>query len=334
MAEPILAKERKEEKQLQEKLIQQAKRKQTISSVIPFAGLAFLVVFFMVVTDGVFISTSNLTNLVNQSYTLIIVAVGAAFVYGWGGMDMSIGAIQGFSAVILATVASQGALPTWGILVISILVAVIVDSLNAVIHIVSRVPIFVVSLCVNYICTGIVAASVAEKDIYISYSKFSAYNSTPIKAIVLVVVIAGGYYLFEYTRIGKGLKAIGGNINTAKQSGVNTKRYLIGAYAILGAMVGLISFFSLTRTGVVSASTGATLMLDVMTAIVLGGFPMAGGSKARIRSAVIGAITVSVLSNGLILWGVDPRYIDGIKGVLFLMIVYLSYERKKGEIFN
>ncbi len=334
MAEQVLAKERVEEKALQEKLIADAKRKKVLSMIIPYAGLAFLIVFFIMVTAGNFISLSNLENLINQSYTLIIVAVGAAFVYAWGGMDMSIGAIQAFTSVIIAVVALQHVLPIWMILPISIIVAAAVDSLNAIISLATHVPVFVVSLCINYICTGIVAASVSQSDIYISYQEYSAFNNTAVKAIVLLAVIAVGYYMFEYTRLGKGLKAVGGNINTAKQSGINAAKYIVIAYAILGAAVGVISFFALTRTGIVSASTGNTLMLDVLTAIVLGGFPMAGGSKAKISSAIVGAVTVSVLTNGLTLWGVDPNYISGIKGILFLIIVYLSYERKKGEIFN
>lgn len=312
-------------------MIQQEKRSQTLSNIVPFLGLGFLVVFFAVVTKGAFIEFNNLSNLIDQSYTLIIVAVGAAFVYAYGGMDLSIGAIQGFTSVILATVALQHVLPMWMILPISIVVAMVVDSLNAIISLVSKVPVFVVSLCLNYICSGIVTASVAQHDIYISYNEYAAYNSIPIKVMVLLLVIVGGYYLFEYTRLGKGLKAIGGNIETAKQSGINVNLYIIASYAILGGVVGLISFFSLTKTGIVTASTGGTLMLDILVAVVLGGFPLTGGSKAKIRSAIIGAVTVSVLSNGLSLWGLAPNYIDGVKGVLFLIIVYLSYERKKGE---
>lgn len=334
MAEKILAKERDEEKRKQEKLIQQMKWKHKMSSIIPFLGLVFSIIFFAVVTNGRTVNSSNLINLVNQSYTLIIVCVGAAFVYGYGGMDMSVGYVQGFISVIIAFVAMNHMVVSWLVLPIAILCGMLISSINGIVSVLTRVPVFVVSLCIMNICKGIVATAVADTDIYMPYSEYTWWNNNVLKAVVLVVIIVVGYYTFEYTRIGKNLKAMGGNITAARHSGINVTKYIILAYVIIGTTVGIVAFFTLTRTGVVTASTGSGLMLDVMTAIVLGGFPLFGGAKAKIASAVVGAVTVAVLDNGLTIWGLNPNYMNGVKGILFLVIVYISYERKKGEIFN
>jgi ribose transport system permease protein len=71
-----------------------------------------------------------------------------------------------------------------------------------------------------------------------------------------------------------------------------------------------------------------------MIAIVLGGFPMSGGDASKIRSVIIGAVTITLLTNGLILWGLDPGIVNGLKGVLFLIIVALSYDRSKGKLIS
>ena len=71
-----------------------------------------------------------------------------------------------------------------------------------------------------------------------------------------------------------------------------------------------------------------------MMAIVLGGFPMAGGDRAKISSAIIGALTVTGLTNGLGMWGLDPTLISGVKGVLFVIIVALSYDRSAGKLVS
>jgi ribose transport system permease protein len=71
---------------------------------------------------------------------------------------------------------------------------------------------------------------------------------------------------------------------------------------------------------------------NIMMAIVLGGFPFSGGDKARLQSAVVGAVTVTILTNGLILWGLDPMLVNGVKGLLFLIIIGLSYDRSKGKL--
>ncbi|MHB8127854.1 MAG: ABC transporter permease [Mobilitalea sp.] len=332
--EKVLAKEREEERIAQQEIIKKMKRKNMVSAIIPFLGVVFIFIFFAIVTDGKTVSSSNITNLVNQSYTLIIVAVGATFVYAYGGMDMSCGAVQGLVSVIIAYLALQGTLPAWMMLPIAIIIGMMISSINGILSVVTNVPVFVVSLCINFVCTGAVATIVSKADIYMPYAEYSSWNNNVLKTVILILVIAVGYYVFEYTKIGKNLKAIGGNKNTAEQSGIKSKVYIIVAYMIIGASIGLISFFTLTRTGTVSAQTGAGLMLDVLTAIVLGGFPLAGGAKSKIRSAVLGAIIVAMLSNGLTIWGVDPNYVGGIQGILFLVIVYLSYERRKGEIFD
>jgi ribose transport system permease protein len=315
-------------------LLSKHRKKEIVNTIIPFTGLIFIIGFFAVVTKGNTISLSNLTNLVNQSFTLIIVAVAAVFVYAHGGIDMSVGAVQGFVSVIIAMIALQGVLPGWTILPIGIGVGMFCGFCTGSIHVLIGVPAFVVSLCVNFICTGIVATACANSDIYLPYAKYGVWNNLLIKGVVLLAIIGIGFLAFEYTKVGKYLKAIGGNMNTAKQSGVVVKKYVVLAYTILGGTVGLIAFFALTRTGAVTAQTGSGLNLDVLTAIVLGGFPLVGGAKSRIRSAVVGALTVTVLSNGLTIWGVDPNYINGIQGILFLIIVAVSYERKKGEVFN
>jgi len=315
-------------------LLKKHKKKKMFSSIIPFMGLIFIICFFALVTKGNTISISNLSNLVNQSFTLIIVAVAAVFVYSHGGIDMSVGAVQGFVSVIIAMVALQGVLPGWAILPVGILVGMFCGFCTGSIHVLIGVPAFVVSLCVNYICTGIVASACANSDIYLPYAQYASWNNLLLKGGVVLAIIGIGFFVFEYTKVGKYLKAIGGNMNTANQSGVIVKKYVVLAYTILGGTVGLIAFFALARTGAITAQTGSGLMLDVLTAIVLGGFPLAGGAKSRIRSAIIGALTVTVLSNGLTIWGIDPNYINGIQGILFLIIVSVSYERKKNEIFN
>lgn len=330
----VLAKEREEEKRKQEELISKARRNEKISMVIPFLGIVFIVIFFAIVTKGNTLTASNLNNIMNQSFNIIIVAVGAVFVYSHGGMDMSVGAVQGLASVVVASLILKGAIPEWMVLPISILVGLAAGFMTGAIHVTIGVPAFVVSLCMRYIATGITRTATSAKDLYIPYNNFSFWNNGFLKLMVLLLVIVISYIAFEYTRIGKYLKAIGGNKTTAFQSGINVKKYIVLAYMILGSTVGLVAFFGLTRTGVVSSSTGQGFELDILTAIVLGGFPLSGGAKSKIRSAILGAITVAVLTNGLVLWGVDPNIIGGIKGVLFLIIVYISYERKKGEIVS
>ena len=81
-----------------------------------------------------------------------------------------------------------------------------------------------------------------------------------------------------------------------------------------------------------AANSGAGLELDVLVALVLGGMPLSGGNRSRMRAAVIGALTVTVLQNGLTLVEVDAAIVEGITGILFIVCVAFTFVRKPGDI--
>lgn len=319
---------------VQEILNKKARRKSLLTTVIPFTGLVFIFVFFILVTQGKMLNGGNLINLISQCFSVSIVAVGASFVYAHGGLDFSIGASCGVAQLAAALIITRSALPTWIAILTCISIAVVCATLVGATSAFLRVPVFVVSLCMRAICTGILTVGIAEGDISIDYLKFAGFNDEFLKLIVLLVMIGIGYYLFEYTALGKSEKAIGGNVLTAFQAGVKIKKTQIVAYMLMGLCVGIAGFFQMTRTGGVTGSSGSGLEFDIMVAIVLGGFPMMGGSAARLRSVIVGAFTITILSNGLVLWGLDYLLVNGVKGLLFLIIVAISYDRTNQSQMN
>lgn len=315
---------------VQEKLIRQSKRKAVLTSALPFVGLAFITLLLAVATDGKLVKPSNLIVLLNNAFTVTLVGLGAVFVFAHGGLDFSIGASSGLAQYVALVILTQTRFPVWVAVLVSILICMSASTLVGGVASLLRVPSFVTSLCVRSIYTGLLASGVNKADggrLTLDFSTYVGYNDVFLKLGVLVFFIAVAYFAFEETVAGRNLKAIGGNIITAFQAGVKLSKNTILAYSFLGLCVGVAAFFQLTRIGVVSANSGAGLEFDVMVAIVLGGFPMAGGSTARLRAVIIGAITLTVLTNGLIIWGLEPNIVNGVKGLLFITIVVLSYDR-------
>jgi len=321
---------------IQEKLDRNAKRKEILTAVLPFTGLVFITALLLIVTDGVLIKGSNLVNLLNQCFTVSLVGVGAAFVYAHGGMDFSIGASCGLAQFVSLVILNKMGLPVYVAIIGSLLVGIVASTLVGSVAVLLRVPAFVTSLCVRSICAGLLTVGVNNSgiDMVIDYDKYLGFNSEFIKLGVLIVIIALGYFFFEKTVAGKNERAIGGNIITAFQAGVKVNKNMILAYSFLGLCVGIAAFFQLTRVGVVTAQSGSGLEFDIMIAIVLGGFPMAGGSMAKLRAVIIGALTLTVLSNGLIIWGLDVSIVNGVKGLLFIAIIAISYDRSSFKQFN
>lgn len=312
---------------VQEILNKKAQRRSLLTNLLPFTGLTFIFLFFIIVTNGKMLGSRNLTNLISQCFSVSLVAVGASFVYAHGGMDFSIGVSSGVAQLVAALILTATVLPTWMAIAACIFTAVLCSTIVGATSAFLRVPVFVVSLCMRAICSGTLTVGISKSDIAIDYLKFNAFNNEFLKLYLLLAAIGIGYYLFEYTSLGKSEKAIGGNAFTSFQAGVKVKSCQILAYTLMGLCVGIAAFFQLTRTGSVSGSSGSGLEFDIMVAIVLGGFPMTGGSAAKLRAALIGAFTITILSNGLVLWGMDYLLINGVKGLLFLIIVAISYDR-------
>ncbi len=317
-------------------MIERMKSNRIILAAVPFAGLILVFLFFLIATQGRLIRTSNLSNIIDQVFTTLIVSVGAIFVYAHGGFDMSVSAISGVAQLAMAAViiSSNGRRPVIAVLLVSIAVCVCLSMINAIVHLELKVPIFVVTLCMMFACSGFLA-NVVQKQVYnIPFTYLSAYNQTPVRMGVLLAIIIAGWILFEKTKIGKIEKVIGGSQTVAVQSGIDVKKNILLAFIFLGICVGIASFFTLGRLNRVTASSGGNLQTNIMIAIVLGGMPLSGGSTSRMSSVICGAITVVLLTNGMTLMGLDASIINAVKGILFVLIIAISYKRSPDGLYT
>mgnify|MGYP000811549408 FL=1 len=105
-------------------------------------------------------------------------------------------------------------------------------------------------------------------------------------------------------------------------------KYKFLAFLVTGITIGLTSFVNLVRSGGCTAQTGQSYETQILLALSLGGISLTGGSSVKIRSIVIGAILFMMLDNGLLLMGVDANWIDLIRGIIFILTVFISYDKK------
>ena len=303
-----------------------------LNKIIPFLGLAIMIIVFQVFGDGKLLTQGNIKSILNQSVYVAIMAFGAIFVYSHGGMDLSYGSVIGFSVLCGILIGRAGA-PFPVIVIVNIVSAVVWFMLNGIVSVYLRVSPFITSLCIMYMCRGILN-TVCAKEKYSVPVYIYNYDNWTVKIVVLVVAFIICYLLFEKSWIGKANKAIGGNPLAAQQAGVNVERTKMIAYLISGITVGVGGFILMARAGSVSTSTGQGLEMNVITALVLGGVPLSGGSRAKMIGALIGSLSVIVLRNGLIILGVNERVIEGIQGLVLVIIVFLTYIKNKDGIWQ
>lgn len=318
------------EDSIQQNLNQQAVKKERIEMVLPFVGFVFLIVFFTFMTKGRFIGNENLQLLLKQCFTMVIVMAGAIFLYTMGSLDMAVGAVMSVSALVLSVLYLNN-VPLLVSLLAGTLLSVFFMVIVAIAKNYLHIDPFIASLCVMNICTGIVSMSAKKTRVVFPYSKATWLNEASTKIVVLVVVLAVGYILFNYTAFGKSLKAIGGNPKVARASGIRVNKVTILAYVVAGIAFGIASLFDVVRGGIADISVGGGMNLNVLVGLVLGGFPLQGGSRSRFSAPIIGALMITALTNGLALMGQANTLGYAIRGILLIVVVYLSYD-KSGKL--
>lgn len=321
---------------IQLQLNRQAERKERITRLLPYAGIVLLCMVFEILTGGRFLGPDNLKLLLNQSFNMVMIMSGAIFLYALGNLDMAVGAVMSLAALVLVRLYKSG-VPLLFAVLGGIVVAVLAMCVTAVANNKLKIQPFIASMCVMNVTNGIVLVAylaVGKDGISMPYSQVSWLDGWIVKIIALVIMLTIGYILFSRTAFGKSLKAMAGNMTVARISGINIEKMTLAAYAVSGVAIGVAALFALVRGGVADTSIGSGMNLNVMIAVVLGGFPLTGGANARYSAPIIGALTVTVLTNGLGFIGYSNAVGYAIKGIIFLLVVGLTYEKSKGKLIS
>lgn len=293
-----------------------------IKDMFSYLGLFVILLLFACTTGGKFLRTTNLMLIFKQSVIVMVGALGSSFVLAHGNMDFSIGGEMALCCLLSYYISQVNPYLMFpACIVIGMLLSLIVS----MIHVVVGVPAFVSGMCVMFIGKGIVQ-SVSGSGLTCP-SLYNALDESWFYISVLLLVLLITFVLFNFTKIGRYNRLIGSNPRASFLSGIDTKKYKILAFLVSGFAVGVASFLTMVRSGGLSAQTGSSFEMDTIIVLTLGGAPLSGGSGVKLRSALLGALTYYVLSNGLVLWGVSSEIIFIIKGILFLVIVGLTFDR-------
>jgi len=293
---------------------------------VPFAALILLFIMFTVLKGQIFIAPSNLLVIVQQSVVLAIVACGVTFVIVAGSIDLSTGSIVGLSGVITALVGYE-----FGILglVVGAAVGAFAGLINGLVFAYARIPSFIVTLGMLQTARGLtILLSGGGSKPMPSDGLLPSLGVMPGIIITGTVITLGAGYLFQFTVFGRRVRAIGGNERVATLAGVPTRRVKIWVFILSGFLAGVGGAVLAARLGTGSPISGMGFELDVIAAVVIGGTPLTGG-LGRISGTVVGALIISMLSNGLVLIGVGDAEQTMIKGVVLALAVFISLDRSK-----
>ena len=311
-----------------------------------------LLVAVFVYNDPSFLSLVNLTNILSQASTNVIIALGVAGLIVTQGTDLSAGRMVGLSAVVAASLLQSPdnvsrmyqQLP--GILanqyiIVALIVACIITAflgfLNGFVIAKLKVTPFITTLGSMIIIYGLSSMYVDREPmgaqpiggLATHYTEFAQGGfrigslMVPYLVIYATAVTIFMWILWNKTRFGKNLFAVGGNPEAAAVSGVNITKTLLIVYTLAGALYGFAGTLEAARVGSATNNTGNMYELDAIAACVVGGVSFSGG-VGKISGVVIGVLMFQVISYGLNFSGVSPYWQYVIKGLIIISAVALD----------
>ncbi len=299
-----------------------------IKSMVPYLGLVIVVVFFAVITRGKILEWNNLSLIIGQLFTTVISAVGVVFVMSMGSLDFSQGSIL---AVCCYVAAILSGIHVWAGILGAILAGAFLGGLNGILVARLKVRSFVATICTMFILRGFVRYLTSKHSANASIEMLHL-NLFPAKLLIALLIIAGGYVLYQYTGFGKSARMIGAGETAAEYSGIQVKRTKVLVFVFAGMLAGAASIFSLLRTGSVISTTGNLLETDVMIALVLGGLPITGGARSKYSPVIIGVLILAFLDNGLIQMGASTVIQQLVKGIFFLLAIIVTTDRRSDNV--
>ena len=304
-------------------------RRRAWPSVARLRGAAILVPFailFVVLSlsSPPFLTKTNLLNILDQQSAILITAAAGTLVLVAGGLDLSVGAVYGLTAVTSAQVTLHAG-PFVGILA-GISVGFVVGLINGAIVTVFRINSLIATLAMSFVISGVASlvtggnlVVVFEHPSFGSFARsewFSVESSTWVMVIAVVLI---GLFLARSTA-GRYMYAVGGNAEAARLAGVPVRRIRLITFVLSGGAAGIGGVIAASRVLSAQASSGGDLAFTVLAGIVVGGTSILGGEGAVWRT-VVGVLFIALIGNGFNLLGLDPLYRQVALGVIILLAV-------------
>lgn len=207
----------------------------------------------------------------------------------------------------------------------------VIGVITGSIYVFLKIPSIIACICMSFVLFALTQTLVKGTNLVAPVSMLET-ETIELLILSIVVFITILFILFEYTKIGKQLKAIGISQEAARQSGVRVGKMKIVAYGIVGFAAGVAGYFSLLRAGSASPFVGKTITTDVIIACVIGGMSVSGGTTSRISAAEIGTLIICIINNGMILAGMGNEFPQLIKGLIFIVVVAATTKRSANTI--
>jgi ribose/xylose/arabinose/galactoside ABC-type transport system permease subunit len=298
--------------------------------------LAALIVLFIVVGlyNPRFLSNNNLTSIFSGNAYIAVAAIGMAMVIICGHIDVSVGSLIGVLATIAGTLAVSG-YPVWIAWVVPLIVGIVINTFLGALIAYMRVPSIVASLGMLSILKGGLISLTGgtwitgmPPDFFIAKARLFGIPAPVYFMVVLTIVMA---IWMRYSATGRSIYAVGGNAEAARASGLSPERTCVLVFALHGLFAGIAALLFATQLQVIQSTVPPNLELTVITAAVIGGVSILGGTGTVIGST-LAAILFACIGSALIFLNVSAYWLRAVLGLLILATVLADMARRKRSL--
>lgn len=314
------------------KLVYTAMGVREVGVIIP---LVLSVVFFAL-NSKVFMTSANIMNIFRNTSFVYITAIGMTFLIISGAFDLSVGSVYAFAGVFAGLLMTNGVSVFPAIIIATLATGLFFGTING--FFVQRVglPPMLATLGSMNIARGIVTGVQKGIPVYPLPAEFAAvgqgslFKGSPIE-IPFVVMIAIGLgvvssFVLKKTVYGRMVCAVGGNIETARLSGIPTKKIAFSVYILVSCLAALAGILVASRLGSAQPNVGVGYELQAIASVVIGGTNLAGGA-GTILGTFLGSLFMAVISNGMTLIKVSPFWQQLVLGIVLLIACSLDNVR-------
>ncbi|MGU7779204.1 ABC transporter permease [Burkholderia sp. PU8-34] len=307
---------------------------------LAFASLLLLIVFFSIASPN-FLEVDNLVAILQATAVNGVLAVACTYVIITSGIDLSVGTLMTFCAVMAGVVLTNWGMPLPVGIVAALGFGALSGCVSGIVIAKMKVPPFIATLGMMMLLKGLSLVISGTRPIYFndtpgftSIAQDSLIGNVipalpiPNAVLILFLVAIGASIVLNRTIFGRYTFALGSNEEALRLSGVNVDAWKIAVYTFSGAVCGIAGLLIASRLNSAQPALGQGYELDAIAAVVIGGTSLSGGAGS-ILGTIIGAFIMSVLTNGLRIMSVAQEWQTVVTGVIIILAVYMDILRRR-----
>jgi ribose transport system permease protein len=281
----------------------------------------------MSLLSPIFLTSRNIVNILTTASIPAILAIAQTLVILTANIDLSLGSIFAIAGVTSGVLLKGGNIPAPYAVLAGLAMGASLGLINGLLVAVIKLPAFIATYGVSFTAYGLASGILKGYVIYgfpdaFRFMGSGKFQGIPMAIILALVVVFLMWLLLTHTTFGRRVFALGANAEAARMSGINTMGVLILVYVLAGLIAAFAGITQIARINAADVELGTTILLPAIAAVVIGGTSLYGGDGGVVGT-VVGVLTMSIIQNALILFGVPTLWQQFIFG-LFIIVAVLA----------